>query len=118
MSDFKDIKAGDTVWLENRGYRASGELIESVVNRVGRDYFYASCTYRQRKFHKDGGWEFVGTNDNGHYKWRAWRYKEQYERQQEEQVARDKVQAFFRDYSKPRQLTLQQLAAIINIIEP
>ena len=125
MSTFKDIKVGDTVWMENRspkyGKDINRELIKAVVVKVGREYFYVKEDFTQwleRKFHKDDGWEWTRPNDNGAYKWRAWRAPEEYEQSVHEAKDRERLAAFFRDYSAPRDLTHDQVKAILNIITP
>lgn len=117
MSDFKDIKVGDTVWIEG-GFRR-GEIAEVPVGRVGLLYFYTNYgKYNEKKFHIENGREFVGPNDVGHYAMTAWLLKEEYERYVEQTSDRNKMESFFRDYSKPKNLTHEQVRAILNIIEP
>ena len=122
MKDFSDIQVGDTVWLQDNSPRYRGtparDLQEVQVYKVGRDYFYTKDGWRERKFHKDSGREFVGPNDNGAYSWNAWRFKEEYECHVEEAKDRSKMESFFREHYKARQLSHDQVKAILSIIEP
>lgn len=120
---FHDIKVGDTVWLEDNSpsYRKGTErpLLEEVVTKVGREYFYTnSGTWMERKFRKDGGREFVGPSGNGFYSWVAWRHKEEYENEVADQKDRSKLETFFRQYGVFRSLTREQVTAILRIVEP
>jgi hypothetical protein len=123
MGIFSDIQVGDTVWLEDRSASYSRnptrELIEIKVSKVGREYFYTGDGrngWTDRKFYKSDGWQFVGPNDNGTYKWRAWKYKEGYEKFMEESKERSELESFFRDYTKVRNLTPATIKAILNLI--
>ena len=122
MSDLRDIQVGDTIWLQDNSprYRSqpNPELREAKVERVGRYYLYVKVYGREKKFDRYTGDEHVGPNDNGHYAWVAWRYKEEYERSVEEAADRNKMEAFFRHWNKPKELTHEQVKSILTIIEP
>lgn len=124
MSTFKNIKVGDTVWMESRSpaYRKVIErpLIQGVVVKVGREYFYVKESpdgWAEHKFHKDDGWEYVSPKENCTYRWHAWRTPDDYDRLVQEDRDRSKLAAFFRDCSASRDLTHDQVKAILNIIK-
>ena len=110
-----DIKVGQTVWLENNSQRyGKGKLpiVEAVVDKVGREYFYAYG----RKFSKKTLREYSGPNDSGVYAWCCWLRKEDYDIVQDDNKMMSAINSFFIQYNWRKKLTHEQLKNIYNTI--
>lgn len=104
----KELKVGDTVWLEwygNMARQRKGKT-ESQITKLGRDYVYTI----EGKFNKKTGWQQSDYTPN----YRLWSSLEELENRQETETLFRNIRSFFDTGVCP--CTLDQLRAIHAII--
>lgn len=109
----KNVQAGQVVWFDKPQYRGPGELMELVVKKVGRKYFYLA-TDHWREYRIDLGTMREHEPDSN-YNGRVFLHKEEWEQEQELNRLRRVVESYFRKGVK--KLTVQALAQIEHIIQ-
>lgn len=125
--NIKDFKVGQTVWVEITGNASRGKTAEQCIEEweitsVGRKYIKAckkeGCAFRfETTFeYKENRKRFVQKTDCC-VNYILYETKEEIKRKFEKSKLLNEVETFFRDWSKPENLSIEQLKRIKEILE-
>lgn len=125
--NIKDFKVGQTVYIELTGNASRGKTTEQCIEEwettsVGRKYIKA-CKKEGGAFrfettfeYKENRKRFVQKTDCC-VNYILYETKEEIERKFEKSKLLNEVESFFRDWSKPKNLSIEQLKRIKEILE-
>lgn len=125
--NIKDFKVGQTVWVELTGNASRGKAAEECIEEweivsIGRKYIKAGKRgygkiWREETFeYRENYGRFV-QKTNYSIDYIIYKTREKIERKFEKAKLLNEVETFFRDWNKPKKLSIEQLKRIKEILE-
>lgn len=125
--NIKDFKVGQTVWVELTGDTSRGKTAEQCIEEweitsVGRKYIKAGrksdgTIWRETTFeYREDCGRFVEKTEY-YVDYILYSTRQELEEKFEKSKLLNEVELFFRDWSKPKNLSIEQLKRIKEILE-